>query len=204
MHLDRVVERLKDWAPDIVGLQEVDRFWRRSGFRDQPGIIAGELGYDYAFGANVQWGIGQYGNVLLSRWPILEHENYPLAGNHEPRGLLWTTVETPQGKLNVLVTHLGLTRKGRLRQLSRIEEVIDALDGPVLLLGDFNADNEAAFARLTEVIRAAGLKTFPSSDPIYATDTIFVSSELAAKEPEAIDDLTSDHRPVVANITRRR
>jgi len=146
----------------------------------------------------------QYGNVLLSRWPILEHKNFPLPGNREPRGLLWANVETPQGKLNVLVTHLGLTHEERLRQLARIEEVIDGLDGPVLLLGDFNADNEAAFARLTEVIREAGLKTFPSSDPTYATDTIFVSPELAARKPEALDDLTSDHRPVVANITRGR
>ena len=39
--LERTADTARD--ADIIGLQEVERFWKRSGMRDQPEIIGGHL-----------------------------------------------------------------------------------------------------------------------------------------------------------------
>ena len=42
-------ESIKPYAPDFVSLQEVDKFTKRSNFRDVTSDIAKVLGYDYYF-----------------------------------------------------------------------------------------------------------------------------------------------------------
>ncbi len=39
--LKRIAETVRD--ADIIGLQEVERFWKRGGMLDQPDIIGGHL-----------------------------------------------------------------------------------------------------------------------------------------------------------------
>src|SRR6266511_3298974 len=97
--------------PDIVGLQEVLHLDDAPpGTVDQAQAIADGLGYYSAVAS--AWHIGgglQFGNALLSRWPIVGAENHPLPcePEDETRALLTAGVESPWGRIPVFVTHLS-------------------------------------------------------------------------------------------------
>jgi endonuclease/exonuclease/phosphatase family metal-dependent hydrolase len=140
---------------DIVGLQEVDRFWDRSAGVDQPAELAAALGFELGYGAN--WlpsggapgeGVPQYGTAILSRWPIVAIENV-LASTPpgwEPRGLLVATIRLPgDHDLRVINTHLQVDRQGesasdqRAAQLELALRIAASRETPCLITGDLNA-----------------------------------------------------------------
>jgi len=104
------------------------------------------------FGAAIPRGEGDgYGVALLSRAPIGAAVMHPLPGApgprplREPRGLLDARVEVPgAGPLRVLVTHLDHDhRSHRDAQVREILRLVAEDAGPVVLLGDLNADPSA-------------------------------------------------------------
>ena len=89
-------------APDLVALQEVDRGCARTEGLDMAWLLGQLTGMDHVFGSNVELpglpgAAGEYGNAILSRWPIrawVNHSLPPCASEEtEPRGLLLATVE---------------------------------------------------------------------------------------------------------------
>jgi endonuclease/exonuclease/phosphatase family metal-dependent hydrolase len=86
--LGRIAEAVAD--ADIIALQEVERFWRRSGMVDQPAEIAGLLpDLHWVYGANLDMDASetdadgqpvhrrrQFGNMILSRLPIISSRNH--------------------------------------------------------------------------------------------------------------------------------
>ncbi len=146
----RVMEQVK---PDIVGLQEVNRYGHQSGPVDQTRWLGERLGMQYVFGASrptsdlwktVPNETGAFGNALLTRFPILDWTVHPLprpSETDEPRSLLGARLATLSGALNVLVTHWSLDFDHRqLQAVSTVEQVGTWHPGtPVVLMGDFNA-----------------------------------------------------------------
>jgi endonuclease/exonuclease/phosphatase family metal-dependent hydrolase len=138
-------------APDIVGVQEVDRFWARSAGQDEPAALSAALGmphYCYAPNLNHQPDghatvPHQYGTVILSRFPILECTNtlLPKTGNNEQRGLTLAVINVRGIPLRFYNTHLHTTATDRLLQTAEIAGILDAAGdtAPTLLMGDFNA-----------------------------------------------------------------
>ena len=61
-------EEIRSLDPDIVLLQEVDRFHGRTGGIDQVAYFADALGMQGTFSPNVVQGSGQYGTAILSRF----------------------------------------------------------------------------------------------------------------------------------------
>ncbi|MCA9621233.1 MAG: endonuclease/exonuclease/phosphatase family protein, partial [Myxococcales bacterium] len=141
----RLRRGLADLAADVVGLQEVvaDRATGRSQ--------ADELGEDLY--PHRVFGMARpidehraYGNALLSRFPVADHQvvALPCLGVDEPRSVLVARLETPAGILPVLVTHYsyrldhGFVRE---QQSLAIARLLDGVGGdlPPLLLGDLNA-----------------------------------------------------------------
>jgi endonuclease/exonuclease/phosphatase family metal-dependent hydrolase len=124
---------------------------------DQAQTIADGLGYYTAFAS--AWHIGgglQFGNALLSRYPIVVARTFhlPTDPDDETRGLLYCVVDAPCGKIPVFVTHLSWKLHQsdvRQQQVSfiaqRVRElapVSDGVDGfPPLLMGDFNAEPDS-------------------------------------------------------------
>src|SRR5699024_10019694 len=53
LDLPRLADVILAEDPDIVALQEVDRFWARSGSADQPEEFSNLLDMDVCFGANL-------------------------------------------------------------------------------------------------------------------------------------------------------
>ncbi len=119
--LGRIAREIAAHEPDVVALQEVDRFWQRSGEVDEPAAIAAGLpGYHWVYGANLDMHAGtpeapnrrrQFGTMLLSRTPILSSRNFPLP---KPGTLKQHSIQ--QGALEGVVTSpLGRAAQGLLR-----------------------------------------------------------------------------------------
>jgi endonuclease/exonuclease/phosphatase family metal-dependent hydrolase len=125
---------------DVIALQEVERFWCRSGEVDEPAVIAAHLpDYYWVFGANLDMHAGtpaapnrrrQFGTMLLSKTPILSSRNFPLPkfGTLEQhsiqQGVLEGVVATASGPLRVYSIHLShLCPETRLPQVEAILDV---------------------------------------------------------------------------------
>lgn len=93
----------------------------------------------------------QEGLAIFSRYPIKEHQRIRLSRDptdgedFHQRILLYARIEIPgwgrtSSDLHVLVTHLSLSEKARTRTLREIGDFAAKLQGPVVLLGDFNME----------------------------------------------------------------
>ena len=181
--------------PDLVFLQEVQGLNERHALRfaswpeqGQHEFLAG-ADLQHAYGRNRVHQFGHYGNALLSRFPIVSHENADVSDHRfERRGLLHTVVKVPGWKRNLhcVCVHLSLHERGRRRQLdavaARLEELADRRQ-PIIIAGDFNDWRLRASAILekslgmTEASVVAGgrhSRTFPSMLPLLHLDRIYV------------------------------
>jgi endonuclease/exonuclease/phosphatase family metal-dependent hydrolase len=205
LDLQASIEVIRAHNPDIVGVQEVDRFWGRSAFQDEPAVMSQALGLEhYCYAANLNHQpdnhsnvAHQYGTVILSRFPILECRNTLLrrTGNNEQRGLTLALINVRGVPLQFYNTHLHTTAADRLMQTADIAEAIDAAaEGSKVLVGDFNARPTAAemtpiYARFVDAWLNAGVATadnpngFTSparlvGNPTSRIDYAFVASQI--------------------------
>lgn len=212
-------------APDLVFLQEVLGAHDGHAARlarwpatSQYEFLADSIWPDFAYGRNAVYPHGDHGNAVLSKFPIVRHENLDISvGNHEKRGLLHCVIQPPgrSMKLHAICVHLGLQEAHRARQMDllcgRIEGVIPAGE-PVVIAGDFNDWRLRAHGKLS---CCAGLKeiyvttqgvaarTFPARWPLLRLDRIYVRNTgrfrplLLATRPWTH---LSDHAPLAAEI----
>lgn len=126
---------------DLIALQEVERFWPRSGNVDQATELAALLGddYDWVYGAGVDLHPGegarpgqrrQFGNMLLSRTPILMSRNHllPKYASLGPVSLQRSALEgvVQCGELLLRLYSIHLTHvcaETRLPQVQRLLEI---------------------------------------------------------------------------------
>jgi len=134
---------LYNLGPDLAFLQEVQgRNQSRSSLHAQHESLGAVLCMETAYGCNAVRDHTDHGNALLSRFPILKHENQDISDHKmEQRGILHAVVEIGSTPVHCLVVHLGLFAGGRSRQVAALVERIKRLvpdDEPVLVAGDFN------------------------------------------------------------------
>ena len=166
--LARLTGLLAATQADLICLQEVDRrFGARSGHADQAQELARALGRELAFAASLDEpddgpGRRQYGNALLSRWPVLDSQVHLLPGSGEPRTALRAVVQVAGGEMTVVTTHLAnRSRPDRAAQAAVLAELAA---GSGVVVGDLNADAGAPElaplrARLTDAWTAAADRT---------------------------------------------
>ncbi len=138
--ISRIVEAVQ--GADVIALQEVDRFWDRSGMSDQVALLIESFpGYDYAFGPGVDQASGragpdgrpirrQFGNLLLSREPIqyCRHHLLPKSASIGPLSIQRSALEcavvfagTTIRFFSTHLTHLcSATRVPQAHELLRI------------------------------------------------------------------------------------
>jgi len=188
-------EGLRALQPDLVFLQEVAGLNQRHALRyaawpaegQHEFLAGGEL--QHVYGRNRVHQHGHYGNALLSRYPIVSHENEDVSNHRfERRGLLHTVVRVPgwTRNLHCLCVHLSLHERGRRRQLDAIAARLESLADkrlPFIVAGDFNDWRQRASSVLekslgmTEASFAAGgrhSRTYPSALPLFHLDRIYV------------------------------
>ncbi|MEZ4231489.1 MAG: endonuclease/exonuclease/phosphatase family protein [Polyangiaceae bacterium] len=207
---------LDAWAPDLVGLQEVLRLEGRAGDveGDQLAELNQRLGFHSAYAKATEFGGGlQFGNGLLSRFPIVEHTRIalPECDSGEQRSALYALVQHPEGPLPVFVTHLNWKlHHGAVRQ-RQISSLIDhvfrlaPLDErrlPPIVMGDFNAEPDSDEMRFMRGLTALDGRT------VYFTDCwIFAGQDGGRHAHEGAPGYTFDSRnpyAALAHEPRRR
>ena len=225
--LRRVAAVIRSARPDLVGLQEVDRSWSRSGGVDQPAELARLLRMRHRFTANLDCrardrdadGFCQYGTAILSRHPFLpagRRYRLPAPPTEEPRALARATVNVGGRLVDVFNTHLSFVEPTRVRQVEAVKRIVRHDRRPFVLTGDFNAlPFHQEMVSLRRVVRdgptAAGrpyLRTTALARPVRL-DYVFLPRPPFNGPPERVAALSafvitrprvSDHRPLVVRI----
>lgn len=224
LNLNRIAEVIKEDDADLIGLNEVDRcFSRRSGYVDQLSWLSETLNMNPAFGTAVSLRskksdfLGQYGNALLSRYPIAYQTNHPLLsvkGVFEGRALLEAEVHIQGQRLNIYVVHLSLSPFKQNKQIEYILKKLSETRLPIILLGDFNMrPGTKQWNKITNVLTdvchseyEVSCHTFPSFRPKLQLDYIFVSEHFHVESVHFIPKyhMASDHIPIKATIKLKR
>ncbi len=211
--LDRTAALLQNLRADIIGLQEVDQGTHRSDREDQPALLGEKLGMASAFGCFMGYQGGKYGLAILSRFPIEATKSIRLPPGNEPRVALACRIRLPSGQpIMVVNLHLDWVRDDSFRrvQAEKLAEYLAELQIPYLLLGDFNDQPDSPTLQVLSRDALPATKpaedrfTFSSTDPQREIDFIFAAPRKAwsLHDCRLFDaPLTSDHRPVLAELT---
>lgn len=220
--LDAIAEVIRRQNPDFVTLNEVDVFTNRTG-KDvhQARDLAEKLGMEWHFSKAIDRDGGEYGDAVLSKYPILEKRSYrlPCAAEQpgEDRSLCVIRVQIDGKDLYVASTHLDHLSgdASRLVQATEIRRIRDTeLEGDLILCGDLNAiPSSNVIATMTSFLTNTGpidQYTFPSDDPSRKIDYIMYAPiehfgvqncQVVSRGDQQVGGVdASDHRPVIADI----
>jgi len=220
--LPELREAVRTLGADVVFLQEVLGMHRSHGQRydnwsdvPQYEFLADSMWPVYAYGRNAVYPDGDHGNALLSKFPIVRHENLDVSvTGTEERGLLHSVLDVPgHGEVHTICVHLGLRESQRQQQLTLLCRLLDSLDptAAVIVAGDFNdwrvrADEALAGCNMTEVfVEAFGnaAKTFPARLPLLRLDRIYIRNA-TAHMPKVLSrkpwSHLSDHVPLAVEV----
>ncbi|MED1795980.1 endonuclease/exonuclease/phosphatase family protein [Brevibacillus nitrificans] len=205
-----IISALEPLHADLIALQEVDVRLPRSGFVNQLATIAAGLNMNYAYGPSIDFVIGQYGNALLSKYPIQQADMVALPSRWEPRSLLDVTVNWDGEPLHVLVTHLGVKKSEHSEQTESLLAYLHEQSYKTsLLLGDFNMlPGDPSLEALRTFYKDPlyeenlGLRTLKHPVVPREIDRILHSQDLTYMDAAAPAVGPSDHYPVQMHLTR--
>ena len=214
-NLERIATEVD--GADIIGLQEVERFWRRSGMVDQPQVL-GELlkGFYWAYcpafdvDASTVNGDGsvlnrrrQFGPMMLSRWPIRSARTLVLPQLPAielismTTGALECVIETPQGPLRVYSLHLSaLSPRERLLQIDTLLEMNKAIEhcGTVMMAAG-NHSNPAEAQHIVDLDWGNGEP--PQPKPV---NTIFMGDFNSTEESAEYIRFVGEADPIFGRV----
>jgi endonuclease/exonuclease/phosphatase family metal-dependent hydrolase len=214
----RIAQLIQHEGADIVALQEVDKGVARTARRDLPAELAALTGLTCVFSNNFPFQGGEYGNAVLTRFPVLRVTNtpYQMLREGEQRGLLQMVLDLHGRELVFMNTHIDYRPDDAERMLNvgEIETRMKQYAGrPIILCGDFNATPESRVCRrLSESFEDTWARvgqgdgcTIPASQPTKRIDYIWITKGKSL-EPLKVwvpRSDASDHLPVVAEFRFR-
>jgi endonuclease/exonuclease/phosphatase family metal-dependent hydrolase len=209
----RIIEVLRDIDADVIALQEV--------------IGAGPVGAGQAEEIGAGLGMGwvmncvrtlrqhQFGNVVLSRYPIQHHSSYDLSWRTcEPRNCQRADLDINGHLLHVYNVHLGTAVLERRYQAGRLAAFVHdrRITGPKIILGDFNEWMKGlATKTLSALFESVDIsqhlkrrRTYPGLFPVVHLDHIYYDGKVEVVSVEMPRTgkalMASDHLPLVANL----
>lgn len=211
------ISTIRKESPDILSLNEVQHCTALCpDGKCQAQMVAEALDYPYfRFGRSIDHEGGEYGNALLSRFPILKTAVYPVPdipeeqrdGWFEPRTHLFGRLDLGGREMIALTSHYGLSDREIRSAVQETLRLAGETDLPLIFMGDLNAQPDSPllvplFGIFNDT--AAGMEsaalTYPSDRPSSKIDYIFHKggfTTLRAWVPETTD---SDHRPFCARL----
>jgi len=203
--LDRMLTLVRRAAPDVLALQEVDS--RRTPGCEHPiTMFKRVLGHHGIAAAAITTPDGDYGQALLSRWPMTDTEVHDISvPGREPRRAITAVVNAPAGQLFVVATHLGLKLVERHRQCRQMEALTTFSTLTTVFMGDFNDWMWPGSVQNVLARKLPGRthhRTFPARLPLLKLDRIYCrpASALLSSHVDPSARAISDHLPIVAEI----
>ncbi len=213
--LGRIAQVIQREKADLVAVQEVDKGVERTSKRDFPSELAALTGMTCLFSNNFHYQGGEYGNAILTRYPVVAWTNTHLRmlREGEQRGVLQATVDVGGRKLVFMATHIDYRRDDaeRVINVAEFKEIAKRYAGlPIIIAGDFNDGPESrthaamaeSFADTWALIGAGSGFTITSTNPNKRIDYIWISKD-GPLLPTSIwvpETTASDHLPLVAEI----
>ncbi len=208
---------------DVIALQEADAESSWSGGFNHVDFLAENSTYDCSHhGVHASNRMYDFGTALLSGRPFqgsFVHSFKPsrptttkgfsvAALNWNPGGLL------PEPKLVKFISvHLDFSRRSvRRSQIDEMVAVLSRIDGPMVLMGDFNTDWQTEDSSLKYLAEQMELSVFePHADGLSTygdkgarLDWILISPELEFSTYAVFPDVVSDHYAVAAEINLKQ
>ena len=157
-----------------------------------------------------------FGNVVLSRFPIMHHGQYDLSWRTcEPRACQRADLDLGQNRvLHVYNVHLGTAVLERRYQAPRLASYVHdhRIKGPKIILGDFNEWMRGLATRtLSSLFESIDIhshlkrrRTYPGIFPVVHLDHIYYEGDVEVHGVELPRNrkalIASDHLPLVAKL----
>ena len=208
---------------DVIALQEADAVSSWSGGFNHVDFLAENSAYGCSHhGVHASNRMYDFGTALLSGRPFqgsFVHSFTPsrptttkgfsvAALEWNPGGLL------PEPKFVKFVSvHLDFSRRSvRRSQIDEMVAVLSRIDGPMVLMGDFNTDWQTENSSLKYLAEQMELSVFePHADGLSTygdkgarLDWILISAELGFSMYAVVPDVVSDHYAVAAEIVLKQ
>lgn len=204
-----IINFIKSFDPDIVGLVEVDTGSYRSGRQNQAEVIADALGHynthkskygDFSL-VHLLPVMNKQGNAFLTR-QNMNHVQF----HYFDKGVKRLVIELELQDLTLFLVHLAISYKARHHQLSDLYSLVKGTSRPHVVAGDFNAswgDKEIRlFLAATGLAKAgpSSALSYPSWAPKRELDFILHSPDIKVTDFMMPKVTYSDHLPLVCDL----
>jgi endonuclease/exonuclease/phosphatase family metal-dependent hydrolase len=209
----RIVDVLRSIDADVIALQEVLG----------PGPAGAGHAEEIGAGLGMGWVMTcvrmlrqhQFGNVILSRYPIVHHSQYDLSWRTcEARACQRADIDIGGRPLHIYNVHLGTAVLERRYQAGRLASFVHdrRVTGPKVILGDFNEWMKGlATKTLSSLFESVDIsthlrrrRTYPGLFPVVHLDHIYYEGRVEVHSVEMPRTrktlMASDHLPLVANL----
>ncbi|MEO6213948.1 MAG: endonuclease/exonuclease/phosphatase family protein [Vicinamibacterales bacterium] len=210
----RIAAVIREMNADVVALQEV--VGAGPSGAGQAEEIGAALGMGWVMHSVRQQRNHQFGNVVMSRFPIVHHGHYELTWRTcEERACQRADLDLGEAcPLHIYNVHLGTAVLERRYQAARLAAFVHdhRIKGPKVILGDFNEWMKGlATKTLSALFKSIDIsqhlkrrRTYPGIFPVLHLDHIYYEGDVTVRSMELVRTRTalmaSDHLPLVANF----
>ena len=218
-NLVEVADFLDRSEADVIALQEVDAESKWSGKFHHLDFLSENSAYVCSYhGLHASGRMYDFGTALLAQAPFRDSftHSFKPSWPTTTKGFSFAALDwNPGGALpeptvvNFISVHLDFSRRSvRRSQVEEMVAVLSQIEGPMVMMGDFNTDwltTDSSLKYLAEQMNlsvfqphAEGLSTY--GDKGARLDWILISEELAFSRYEVFPDIVSDHYAVAAEV----
>ena len=210
----RIAEVLREIDADVIALQEV--IGAGPAGAGQAEEIGAALGMGWVMASVRHLRKHLFGNVVMSRFPIVHHSQYDLSWRTcEPRACQRADLDLGHGRmLHVYNVHLGTAVLERRYQAPRLAAYVHdrRIHVPKIILGDFNEWMRGLATRtLSGLFESIDIRahlkrrrTYPGFFPVLHLDHIYYEGSVHVHSVDLPRTrkamIASDHLPLVANL----